>query len=142
MASGTPDYFQTVREVYGTASVAGYSKTATANAERQLVLVTGKGVIYGGALILSSANSQKNSFPILRIDGVKISWTSFYSMNFYNYYVKGCYPFYLLVYDEKNFNYSVGISGGLTFESSFEIAYDEKHGDTPTVLARPVYAII
>lgn len=142
MASGTPDYFRTVRQVYGAGKKATGDVTALANAKKSVLTVSGKGMIYGGVIVVDYTSDQSDSIPILALDGIEVGLTAFASLNVFNMTHENCYPFYLLQFDEINFRYTVGISRGFTFDSSFEVLYDEKHGTTPLVSCLAVYALM
>jgi len=80
--------------------------------------------------------------PILKIDGTELTTASFSVMRQLGMVVEHCYPFYLIFYDEVAFLYETAISHGFTFESSFEILFDEKHGNTPVYGTRVLYALV
>ena len=142
MASGTPDYFRTVRQIYGAAHTEQNATLVVASVATPILDVSGKGIIYGGALLLDYTSTQKNSYPEIRIDGVELSvLTMIDLMKFSLVKDKSC-PFYILHYDEKNFIYTVGIQPGMTFEVSFELIYNENHATTPFVLAWITYALL
>lgn len=142
MASGTPDYFQTVREVYGASESKIGVVTVTANDDTDLMEVSGKGVIYGGVVHLTSSGLQSSDAPHIIIDGEEISALNFATLAFYDI-VKGySNPFSLMVYDEVNFKYAVAINFGFTFESSFKVFYEENNGRTPVVICRAAYALL
>jgi len=154
MAHGLPDYYRgvdiayqalaelIVRPKYGSATPAIASKNVTANDETSIVSVSGKGMLYGGLLYLTPVASQKNDKPYLYCDGSKLSNLSFLTMS--DLYISVAYSqaFYNLKYDDANKIYSAAICPYLTFESSFEVAYEETHGNTPMVYVRALYAII
>lgn len=142
MASGLPDYDRVTRPMYGAAQCAGAAKVVTANVQTQLVLVSGKGVIYGGTLFVIGTSGQRLSIPIIKLDAQQLSWGDFMGLNDISADRERSEPFYLLKYDNVNFIYCVGLSRNLTFETSFETIYDEKHGTTPIVSCRVVYALI
>ena len=142
MASGTPDYFQTIRQQYGGAKVYGAWHTVTANAFTTLLSVSGKGMIYGGALVLDAAATQKNSYMAVFIDGSSVLASTFERMNEYGHNNPGGYPLSLTMFDEVNFKYAVQLLYGITFETNFRIDYRESHGATPLVNLGLVYALL
>lgn len=142
MASGLPDYFKAIRPRYGAANSEIAVVQVVAKEETELVSVVGKGVIYGGALHLALASGQKNSVPVLEVDEANIAELNFFTMNFYHMNIVGCYPFYLLTFDDVSGIYAVGISGGITFEKGVRVLYQEEHDTRPWVVCRAIYALI
>lgn len=142
MTSGLPDYHRTVRPKYGAANNSHLNKVVTANTRTTILSVSGKGIIYGGCMYLDYTSGQRDSIPVLKVDGLDLSVISIYDLYWYSMTKPHTGSFYLLGYDDDLFVYSLGISPGVTFESSFELIYDEKHGTTPTVRCSVDYALI
>lgn len=154
MASGLPDYFMgvdvafqalaemVVRPKFGAAQAANSSGVMTASTKQTLVSVAGKGMIYGGTIGILSAGVQRSDIPILSIEGIELSIATLLNLNKYRMSKESCSPMYLMKYDDVGFQYSVAISPGLTFETSFKVLYDEREGSTPTVFCRVLYAVI
>ena len=154
MAHGLPDYYRgidiayqslvqmTVKPVYGPAKAKRGSLVVTANEWNQLLIVGGKGIVYGGYVHLHPESLQKNSVVYVEIDGELLASKSFYIL--YNNsldQLTSC-PIYLLKYDNIEGIYAVGFAYGLTFESSVLVKYQEAHGATPTVNFNLIYAKI
>ena len=142
MVSGTPDFYRTIRQTFGGAKAKTGGVNVDASATTELASVNGKGMIYGGVIYVAEAATQKASVPLLFIDGVQITQTSFEAMRARNVRYENTQPLYLLQFDEINFQYCVGFSRGVTFEKSFKISYQENHGDTPSVAFEVIYAIL
>ena len=142
MASGLPDYSRVVRPRQGGANLASNTKVAVASAITFLLNVKGKGIIYGGVMLISYTSTQKNSFPTIYIDGVQMVSGSFYATNFYALNKPDTLLFYELKYDDVNFVYAVALTPGITFESEVTIAIKEQHGTTPTVITWMTYALM
>ena len=142
MTSGTPDYFNTVRQNYGAAKQATGAFAAVANDITSLISVVGKGTIYGGSLFLDYTDDQSLSAPRLIIDNEEVGVIDFETINSKGLSKEGCYPFYGLIYDMVNFKYTVGITGGYTFDVMFKIQFEEKHGGTPAVKSYLTYALL
>lgn len=130
------------RPKYGAAQAANATFVATANATITVVSVSGKGIIYGGMLGSIGTPGTHGNIPIIRVDGVELTTASFWAANFYRMYKEHNYPLYLTRYDATDYDFSVGVSGGLTFESSFAMLYTENNGTTPSVTTRVIYALI
>jgi len=142
MASGTPDYYQTVRESYGAATWSWGLKTVTANAATNIITKSGKGVIYGGSVTLDPAASQKGGIVSVVVDGWILGANDFEELNKFNQVGIHDMPAHLRMYDEINFRYCVAISSGITFEESLDIIYNETQGRTPDVTGMVYYALM
>lgn len=130
------------RPKYGAAQRVVGSITATASTKVSLGSVSGKGMIYGGFIAAYDTQTQALGLVYIEIDGVVFAAWTFNSINGWKLYEEHSYPFYMLQYDDSGFFYTVGISRGLTFETSFEIFYEEQYGRTPAVHFQVNYAVI
>lgn len=142
MSRGLPDYAREVRPRYGGAISTSGITGVDASKITDLVLVAGKGIIYGGAMWLEHTSTQSNSLPLLVVDKSTLSNISFLRLHTYGVDRARTVPLSINTYDLTNFIYSVGISYGYTFEDALSISYDEKHGTTPTIHWRLIYALI
>jgi len=154
MATGLPDYYRgvdvayqalsqmVVRPKYGGGLIASGSIEVVANVQTNLVAIDGKGMIYGGTVWLDYTLTQANSRVLLGVEGVAITDLSFLRLNEYHINKPASLPVFIQRYDPISFIYSVGISYGVTFESSCIVNYLEQHGTTPTVHYRLIYALI
>lgn len=154
MASGRPDYFRGVdityqtlaqitnRPKYGGALSAGGAEVMPANEELSLALITGKGMIYGGYIWVDYSASQAEGLVSLYVEGTLILAIDLLDLKKFCIDRAWAGPFYIMNYDDVDFIYSLGVSYGLTFESSFEFRYTERDGGTPIVYFDIVYALI
>ncbi len=142
MASGLPDYKIGVRLAYGQARQKAGGLIVKASDITEILSVTGKGVIYGGAVIVDYTASQNGSFVMLEVDDVQLSSANFFTLEAYGLDKQYCFPFYLMKYDDVNFVYTVGVMEGITFESGLRYLYEEINGDTPTVTGFLIYALM
>lgn len=142
MAGGLPDYTRDIRPRYGGALVLSGSKQVTKNTHNVLAGVDGKGMIYGGTVWLDYTHTQANSEVRIMPDDQVLQSLSFYRMLEYGIDKPRSSVVTLNKYDSVNHVYSVGISYGITFEISLELAYNEQNGFTPTVHYRLVYTLI
>lgn len=142
MSRGLPDYTREVRPRFGGAISTSGVTGADASKITDIVTVLGKGIIYGGAVWMDHTASQSNSIPLLVVEKSTLSNVSFLRLQTYGINRAGTIPLSINTYDIKNFIYSVGISYGITFEEEFHFSYDEKHGSTPTLHWRFIYALI
>lgn len=142
MSSGTPDYYQTVRQVYGSAKCEYGGKYVNASADTILGTAGGKGVIYGGQISITGTGVQYGDSIKLYIDDEQISFGTFQQMNLYNVNKEHRSALYIIKYDDINYRYGLSLSHGITFDLSFELRYTEVHGRTPAVGWTVVYAVL
>lgn len=154
MAAGLPDFYRgmdvayqnlsqmIVRPKYGGALLAWGSKTVTKDVQNTLVGISGKGMIYGGAIWFDHTLPQANSQVWLGIDGYTITNLSFERLLIYGFNQPRSWPVSLLFCDQVNQIYCVGLSYGITFETQLVLAYYEHNSNTPTVHYRLVYTLI
>jgi len=154
MASGLPDYnsainlaLQTLSEItnrpkYGAAQRVVGSVAATASTQISLAQVSGKGQIYGGFISSLGTATQVLDYVDIEIDGVVFAGWTLNAIFYWNLMTQSAYPFHILRYDDKDFTYSVGVQPFLTFETSFEIFYEETYGRTPTIAYQISYAVV
>lgn len=154
MASGRPDYFKGVdltyqslaqiinRPKYGGALTTIGGVVVTANERTALTTVAGKGMLYGGVLFLGHTGSQKTAYPLLEVDGELIAHMKFETLMELGIDKPLSYPLFLLVYDDVGFEYCVAVMQNVTFETGFNLIYDEREGETPTVYFHVCYALV
>jgi hypothetical protein len=142
MASGLPDYQRTVRTLPGRARHVFDYMVIDANAVTTLLTITGKGIIYGGVIIVDFASTQAGSTPLLYVDGEAVANLKFQHLYLYKINKVLSNIMFLLAYDDTSYIYSVGISPGVTFENSLELRYNNIYATTPDVGYGLVYALI
>lgn len=142
MAHGLPDYYRGMRPRYGAAKCLTSYLDIRAGELETLVNVSGRGVIYGGYVLLDYDATQNQSFATLVIDGQPSVSNSFEALNKYSLNQHRSSIVNLLVYDDIDFVYSVGLAYDITFESSILLQYKENHGKTPRVYYSLIYALI
>ena len=142
MSSGHPDYLNVVRPRFGGAIMKWGIITAKASDYKQLRLVSGKGMIYGGTVWLDYTLTQSNSEVWLKTDNFVLNDLSFLRLRNYQILNPKTAPVSLNKFDVYNYVYSVGLSYGITFQDSLELGYYERHGTTPTIHYRLVYALL
>lgn len=154
MASGLPDFWRSIdvagqslaeminRPKYGGAIQVAGSLTVTAMLANVLFLIEGQGMIYGGTLWLDYTSSQGNAEIQMKLDGVGIGFPSLVRMKNYSMNHPRSSIVSLNTFDSVNNIYSVGLSYGITFESSFQLAYSENNGGTPLVWFNIFYTLI
>lgn len=154
MASGRPDYFrgvdvtyQTLGEIinrpkYGAENYDEGSVQVPVSSVTNLLTVTGKGMTYGGVVLVGPGGTQQDGKVQLVVDGDLMSGMSFTFMNDYKVTRQDSYPIYLMKYDEVGGIYMVALSRGITFETSLVVRYVEAEGETPDIVYKITYALI
>jgi hypothetical protein len=131
-----------VRYKYGAAKSAYFGAVVEANKVTTLCSIAGKGIIYVGKLDVGHTASQKDAIIKMAVDGEDFASPTFYGL-FTNSYTKyGDFLFHLNRYDEVDYQYSISFLGGITFETSLVVTYEETQGQTPPVYLNLVYALI
>lgn len=130
------------RPKYGAAQSVAFAGAVTANDLTPMIEILGKGMTYGGCIMLTHTATQKGSFIVVKIDGFIMGQLSFETMNTYGLDRQYVFPYFVLVYDDTNFVYSLGLPNGYTFETSFEVLYREANGETPNVNCIVDYALV
>lgn len=142
MAAGMPDYQSIVRPRYGGAlSTYGYL-TMASGGSTLLAEVFGRGMIYGGYVLVNYTSSQKDSLVYFYADNSLLVYDDFASLAEFGLALPGTYPLSIVKFDDVEFKYCVLFSYGITFETGFRLAYGERHLATPKVKFRLVYALL
>jgi len=132
-----------VRPKYGSRGVLEFANYVSANAVTSLGTISGKGVIYGGAIIVVGAASCADDQIGCKFDAEENKFTpSFIDAMRFNLVGQHGATYQLECYDEVNFRYSFGVAFGMTFESSAEFIYKEAMGRTPLVVVKIKYAVL
>lgn len=142
MAAGTPDYTKQIREQFGSGTHMTGQLMVTPSDLTELVTITGKGVIYGGLIYLDHLSTQKDSKPIILIDGATIISFSYWEMLKLGLFDTKMYPMSISTYDEDDFAYTACLANGIKFEKEIMLAYSEMSGATPTVYWSLIYALL
>ncbi len=111
------------RPSYGGAQVSNGSVGFAGGANPTITAISGKGIIYGGFLTSIGSVSQRLDTVRLDIDGTQISLETFRNHQLWGVDQEHSKVTYILKYDNTDFIYTVGLSGGITFETSFTVIY-------------------
>jgi len=142
MAVGLPDYYRGIRPRYGAAGSKYDFINVGASEEKSLCTVTGKGVIYGGFIRMLGLSAAWDDKPKLLIDGKAVSELKYSELLSYGIDDTTKGPLFLTYYDMVNWIYCVGISAGMTFESTVEIRYHRSPAVAKPVRIGIIYALI
>jgi len=119
------------RPKYGACTPAVGAVACPADVTTGIVDVEGKGVIYGGFLNLQAAAAITATTIKITIDDTVVEETQPYLLWDYQLLSPWSRLFYLLRYTDAKTNITLGLSPGITFESSFTI--DLVEGDSQQV---------
>jgi hypothetical protein len=133
-----------VRPVYGNVQAVSTSIVTCPNsAETEIFAVSGKGATVGGSLDMSTGNTLSSvSLWRLYIDGVRILNSSLDTFYFHNWLRPGQSPLYALKYYNDFSKWFVGITPGITFESSLSIGLRNDTGADITIIPYVFYALV
>lgn len=132
-----------VRPKYGTRGMMDVIAPIDANVVNTIATVTGKGVIYGGALCVQGIASQKLDLVGSQLDGGgQYFCPTWEDMLKFGLRAKHGATWQPDCYDEINFRYASSLSFGITFETEFKILYSELSGNTPTLVLKILYAVL
>ena len=138
-----PDYFgQGIFPKYGGLRRIYNQLNVTANAETEIVSITGKGMLSYIYIDSTSSGSQRTDLVRLYVDGLLTKQKEFLGMLGYGDIKPKSGDFYLLAYNETQYIYSMELAGVLPFESSVSLRYVENNGRTPAVFGEISYYLV
>ncbi|KKN33021.1 hypothetical protein LCGC14_0807900 [marine sediment metagenome] len=130
------------RPKYGSAQLGEYEDTITIDPVISLLSVSGTGMIYGGYLTIFTASSSLTALFKIIIDGTTLFNLTLRDVVDININKENSYVAYSLLIDEAEFEYSLAISRGITFESSIQFLFRRTPGLDSTVRLKIFYAVI
>ena len=134
--------FLTVRPAYGEAVEAHGTEAISASSTETLKTVTGRGVVIGGWFSFGIGQTHKSIECGIKTEGTVVQQEAASVLNGRKHYTPGCQPLYLSLYDDIGFDYCVGISKGLTFETSFDMFVKNPYAFETTVIWFLFYALV
>jgi len=135
------------RPKYGAAHAEGADVTLSPHQTYTLYNISGKGIVYGGAVwtpnppVPTGVNQADSTVTVLA-DGEGLNATRFAHLNTLGLLVPTSMVTYLTAYDTTNHIYAVAITPGITFETSLKVLYIENNGQAPSVGATLLYALL
>ena len=132
----------TARPTYGASQIQQLITNCAGNSITSITSISGTGKIYGGFIFLFADNDHKDDRPMISIDGVTMGIKSFRSLFEYGHERLYNNIFHILKYDTVNFMYNVGILPDITFDSSFQLKYNNFEADAENVSTHVVYSLI
>lgn len=130
------------RPKYGAAQQVTFDDPVTANGNTELLSISGTGKIYGGVVFASASASSKGSTPSVSIDNRGFIMQSYEDMFNKQFISEQMNYFFLTMFDDIDFNYSVGLSNDYTFETDFKLFFTRHFGILTDVLAVVNFALI
>ena len=139
MARGHTDWLR--RPAYGEAVEITDTEIVASLATETLATVTGRGVVIGGWFTWTTVTTGKSLACGIKTEGTVVQQDAAIALLTLNQCIPGCQPLYLSLYDDTGFKYCIGISSGLTFDSSVEIIAYNPYGSAVIVVWHLFYAL-
>ena len=134
--------FLTVRPAYGAINHHYASDGVPTSTLTSLHSDTGRGMLLGGHCWWGAAGSVKSMKIHLIIDGDTITDDTVATFQEKSIFKENISPVYLAEYDDDFYAYTVGLSRGITFESSFEIKAHHTYGSDVYVVHNIFWALV
>ncbi len=129
------------RPNYGSPLEISQDTNATASDWKEFFTVEGKGFIYGGWVYIDDILDAKLDRINLQIDGTLDFEVTLEMLEFVDLTQPLASPIYKIKFDLVNWNYTLGIMPGLSFERSFMLRFGELHTRTPRIIGHITYAL-
>lgn len=135
------------RPKYGAAHGEGADVTVDPGETYTLYNISGKGIVYGGAVwtpnppVPTGVNQVDSSVTVLA-DGEGLNAARFTYLNTLGLFLPTSMVTYLTAYDTTSHIYAVAITPGITFETSLKVQYIENNLENPSVGATLLYALV
>lgn len=130
------------RPKYGAAARKQGVRNTLAGDSVLLCEVSGKGVTYGGYVKCQPAMSHADDYIYFMIDGTSLIGGTFKGLSDLGIHSAGDNLFFVTLYDETNFNYSMSWAAGITFETSLKAYYFNMTVENRLVTYWLYYALI
>lgn len=130
------------RPKYGTPAVSSVDTSTSFDGLKQFVSISGKGMIYGGFVVMDGDQDQSTSILQLTVDTIPIFDDAISDILSWGVSLPLLGHAFLLKYDSVNFIYSFGLGKWITFESSFKVVINRQGGGNTNFHSRIVYALI
>jgi len=143
MPRGYPDYFgQSIFPKYGGARRKSFYSVIVANTENDIVVVSGKGVIFGGWLYSNYGSKQEDDIIRIYVDEIESVYHTWLGLGRQNIANGNPTPVSISRYEPFEEKYCLIIGEGVTFDTQFKITYEETGGYTPTIQCELYYSLI
>lgn len=104
--------------------------------------ISAQGMVYGGFVASANDVSHKDDIVRVTVDNTIVFQLPFSSLINTGQDAPDMTFCRLMRYDDTDFDYGVGIRPNFTFESGFNVAYDNNEADTTWVVSHIFYATI
>lgn len=130
------------RPKYGGALFSSAGIAIPGDSDRIPVHVVGKGVTYGGYLIVNHDSTKKHNSAAVKLDGTLGPSLSYEGMVKNGITQIHSAAFYITAYDETDYHYVICLTPFITFETEFEIHYWNTGAGIIALSWNIMYAII
>lgn len=132
------------RPKYGSVQIAAYLDDIAEDVVETVVSIAGTGMIYGGFIVHEGAFNPIAIAIAPYIDNITLTYLSMDWIHDYQIEDKNMWFFFNQYYSEANDKYIQGISGGITFETSYAIRIwnEAGSGASDTITLYIYYALI
>ncbi len=130
------------RNKYGGFQKASVLLTASANSDLDYISISGRGYVFGSALVCFGSAPQHDDYAYAIIDGVRSDTPTFKQCLDWGLVIPTVGVPFVTNYDEVAYVYAMLWQGQLTFETSVKKGYHEASGNTPTVYEVLLYTLI
>ena len=142
MGIGLPDFWTSWSERAKGAKHIGVSVNIAGGKKNRIILVNGKGVVLGGAVIAYQDVAQKDDCVSVIVDDHDFTGYEIEFLNKFGFNKNEHTSVFVMKYDESNAIYTVGITRGLSFEKNFGVIYTERSGVDRTIVILLDYVLI
>lgn len=143
MASGHSDWYGLpIFPRYGAATLTSWDENCPAGELTTIKTIIGKGVVYGGYNYLEGGVSHREDVFYFRVDNTTIAaWTHEW-MRDKGFFFPDNQITNLILYDDVNFKYGVGIAKFISFEANCIIIYKNETAEDKHAVGSLCYTIL
>ena len=154
MAKGSQDWVQrtdaflqsltqvVTRNTYGGARLSAVAGAVAANAATTVVSLTGKGQLLSVYFRASSTATMDNDRLKITVDGQDVSLPVFGKFRDYNWDRGAISSGIVSIFNDTDFVVGGTAGLGITFETTYVLAYEETYGRNPTAELSLLYALV
>ena len=132
------------RPKYGHGMDVEYSDIIAEGDSDDIISIAGTGVVYGGTVLLNSVGDTDYFYLTPELDGAAFGFSSPSGLNYWQVISPAEYIMYEKYYSEHWGKYIIGLTGGVTFETSYVLQLANLSGSGASVTVDTVlwYALI
>jgi len=130
------------RPMYGQAKIASGYKDIPASTTETLLTISGKGKTYGGIIYIDTDHTCELNHVVINVDSELLVDFALGNLNKWAISRPNDFLIWLTCYNDENYIYGVGIANDITFESSFEVKYQNTSASAVRVYYILSYALL